>query len=315
LRGKLVKSAYNIQGNLTNLLNAIIAGNLSMEAAQMSMNYLYYWQDLTSASWAFTDAGHNITVPTPFQGNPTITFLGDWLQWERPTIQTNVGAENSKATLICYPCVDSTTLPETATVFFDGVNDGLFDGALIYVMRYITSATQNVSGIVKEWVGWMGQIKASRDKITIEVNSLMQQLNMRIPKRMYSPSCTHALYDAGCTLNKANYTYGFTVGSVDSSYPQQIVHPASYPGVTVGSFQLGAMEFTSGENAGLIRSVKADYGSYFWLSSTLPNTPSIGDHFTVTFGCDKTLITCISRFNNFNNFNGFPFIPAETIFY
>ncbi len=37
----------------------------------------------------------------------------------------------------------------------------------------------------------------------------------------------------------------------------------------------------------------------------------IGDTFTVTAGCDKSLATCRDRFNNVANLRGFPFIPGN----
>ena len=37
----------------------------------------------------------------------------------------------------------------------------------------------------------------------------------------------------------------------------------------------------------------------------------VGDTFTVTAGCDKTLATCRDRFANVDNFRGFPHIPGN----
>ncbi len=149
----------------------------------------------------------------------------------------------------------------------------------------------------------------------MEVNSIFHQLNLRIPKRMYSPACTHALYDVGCGLNKVTFGFTLTITFIDPTYPQQKIYFATYPQVPVGAFNLGTVAFTTGLNAGLSRTIKNDSGQAFLLASTLPNTPQIGDTYTAYFGCDKTLSTCIYKFNNFYNFNGFPFIPAEQIFF
>jgi uncharacterized phage protein (TIGR02218 family) len=315
-----VKTAYNIAGNLTSLLGAIIAGTVSMEQAQLVNRFLYYWHDQTGATWAFTDGGVNLTTATPFQGNPVITFDGTSLQWMRPTIQTVTGVQDSKANLICFPNFDSTNVNNTTATFFSGCSSGLFDGAIIYVLRYIYSQPQNCAGIVKEFVGWIGQIKASRTKIEIEINSIFHQANLRMPKRPYAPPCSHALFDAGCGVNQAQYTVpNQTVNAVDVTYPQQIVRFGLTVGVPAGYFQLGTILFRTGLNTGLMRTVKIDASNggagVVVLESTLPNTPQIGDVLALTAGCDKLLSTCVSKFNNFYNFNGFPFIPGETIFY
>lgn len=311
-----MKTCYNVQGNLANLLSAINAGNLSMEGAGLLSYFLYYWVDVTSGAWAFTDAGYPITVRTPFSGNPTITFDGNTLQFEKLTVQTMTGAQDSKATIVCFPNSDDPNVAQTVQTFFSACSSGLFDGAFVWILRIIISQPQNVVGMVKEYGGWIGQIKATRDKITIELNSIFQQMNLRLPKRTYSNACTHGLYDAGCTVSKPAWTNTFTVNGQDANYPVQIVWASGYPAYrAAGTFNLGKVQFTSGLNTGLVRGIKSDMGTAFWLTAALPNIPAIGDTFSASAGCDKTLATCINKFNNFPNFNGFPFIPQEQIFF
>lgn len=311
-----MKTAYNVQGNLPNLLSAINAGNLSLEGAGLQTYFLYYWTDVTSGAWAFTDAGYSITVRTPFAGNPQITFDGNTMQFEKVTVQTMTGAQDSKATMVLFPNSDDPNVAQTIQTFFSACSSGLFDGAFMWILRIIISVPQNVIGIVKEYGGWIGQIKATRDKITIELNSIFQQMNLRLPKRTYSNACTHALYDAGCTVGRAGWTNGFTVNGTNASYPVQIVQVSGYPSYRpAGTFNLGKVQFTSGLNTGLVRGIKADWGSAFWLTAALPNIPAVGDTLNVSAGCDKLLSTCINKFNNFPNFNGFPFIPQEQIFF
>lgn len=45
------------------------------------------------------------------------------------------------------------------------------------------------------------------------------------------------------------------------------------------------------------------------LVHPLPFVPKTGDLFTLTPGCDKTLATCIKKFNNKTNHGGFEFVP------
>ena len=311
-----MKTAYNIQGNLTTLLSQIVAGTVSQEVAQLESTFLYFFVDQSGTAWAFADGGVDVTVSTPFPGNPVYNFVGNGLQWMRPVVQTNSGAQDSKATLVCFPSIDDPVFSNYyVTTFFDGCQDGLFDGAIITVFRYMQSDPNAVQGLIKEFVGWVGQIKADRSKIEIEVNGIFHQANIRLPKRPYSPACSHALFDAGCGLNPNAFYATFTIGSVDVTYPQQVLHFSVYTGaLPPGTFGLGAVTFLTGLNAGLVRTIKGDNGVTFTLATMIPNIPVIGDTFNATFGCDKMLSTCINKFGNFTNFNGFPFIPPENIF-
>ena len=167
--------------------------------------------------------------------------------------------------------------------------------------------------MVVEFAGWIGKTTCVEEKITIEVDSIFQMANLRFPKRPYGPACTHALYDAGCGVPKPGFTFNLSVGTIDPTLPQQVIHAAA-SGLPPGFVSLGTLTFTSGLNAGLFRSIKSDTGNKFTVIPRFPNIPSTGDNFKVTSGCDKTLSTCINKFNNFYNFNGFPFIPDETVF-
>ncbi len=84
-----------------------------------------------------------------------------------------------------------------------------------------------------------------------------------------------------------------------------------------GYFALGVIEFTSGANAGLSRSVSTyvngpSSNKTLNIVPPLPQTPTPGDSFTVYPGCDKRLSTCINKFNNLVHFGGFPWIPEPT---
>jgi hypothetical protein len=49
----------------------------------------------------------------------------------------------------------------------------------------------------------------------------------------------------------------------------------------------------------------------FRILSRLPlqSVSSVGDTFTIYYGCDHTPGTCQSKFNNLANFRGFPYVP------
>lgn len=77
-----------------------------------------------------------------------------------------------------------------------------------------------------------------------------------------------------------------------------------------GYWDLGVITFTSGVNAGIAR-VVASYatGGNVTVVPALPNTPGVGDAFTIVPGCNKALGTCLYKYANTVNFGGNPFIP------
>lgn len=86
-------------------------------------------------------------------------------------------------------------------------------------------------------------------------------------------------------------------------------------------FDFGLITFTSGNNVGVSMEIQAQfhadallYGPLthdLFLSMSLPNTVTIGDTFTITAGCDKRPITCLTKYDNIVNFRGEPFVPGS----
>ena len=78
-------------------------------------------------------------------------------------------------------------------------------------------------------------------------------------------------------------------------------------------FAYGIMTFTGGANDGFQMDVQnfnpAD--GTFTLFLKMPYDIAVGDTYTVTYGCDKKLATCLERFDNKNNFRGEPHVPGS----
>jgi uncharacterized phage protein (TIGR02218 family) len=80
----------------------------------------------------------------------------------------------------------------------------------------------------------------------------------------------------------------------------------------------GTITFTSGANSGVIKTVQ-NYSDgtppILQLIYPLEYAPATGDTFTASYGCDKSLTICQSRFNNTGNYRGFPYTPDVTVAY
>jgi uncharacterized phage protein (TIGR02218 family) len=47
----------------------------------------------------------------------------------------------------------------------------------------------------------------------------------------------------------------------------------------------------------------------------MPYPVAVGDQFTISAGCDRSMGTCIGRFNNIVNFRGEPYVPGTDTIY
>lgn len=77
-----------------------------------------------------------------------------------------------------------------------------------------------------------------------------------------------------------------------------------------GYFDGGLITMTSGYNVGLSMEIKSYVVGQFTLHLPFPYVVAIGDTYTLSAGCAKTLATCRDRFDNVVNFRGFPYIPG-----
>lgn len=74
----------------------------------------------------------------------------------------------------------------------------------------------------------------------------------------------------------------------------------------------GTVEFTSGENKGIRREVKAYADDLYTLWKAMPYPVEVGDTFLATAGCRKRFgPDCQDKFDNHVNFQGFPHLPGE----
>ena len=148
----------------------------------------------------------------------------------------------------------------------------------------------------------------------ITVASDLIILGYDMPRNLFSATCLHTLYDSGCGVVAGTYS---TPGSCGAGSTASLINTAA----AAAPHAQGQIVFTSGVNANLVATVRSvAAGVSLSLMYPLPAPPSVGDAFTVSFGCDHTRGTCQARFNNFDvdgnlRFRGFPWIPPAQIAY
>ncbi len=248
---------------------------------------------------------------TPFTTG-TRAALGPFdssLPLTRDTTRVVTGLEVDTLTVTFYPT--SANLIGSVP-FLQAVSRGVLDGADFTLERaFITPDWQSLAGTIIRFQGRISDIpEYGRTAIPVTVKSDLEILNVKMPRNIYQPNCRRTLYDLGCSVNRAAYAVSGTAqsGSTASMVVCGIAQAAGY-------FDLGTIEFTSGQNAGVTRTVKSYTSGVFNVVPPLPYAPASGDGFTCYPGCDKLQTTCSAKFNNLINFSGEPFIPAAETAY
>lgn len=184
---------------------------------------------------------------------------------------------------------------------------GKYDFAEIEIFQ--VNYSDLAQGALKLRRGWLGEVSFHRNSFIAEVRGLTQLLSQRIGE-LYSPSCRAALGDTRCKVNMSTHTVAGSVTIAASS--QEFID--SGRSETTGLFNFGTITFTSGDNEGLSVEVKEYFlqggDGKIILALPMPYSISIGDNYSMTKGCDKTVSTCHSRFNNVLNFRGEPSVPG-----
>jgi uncharacterized phage protein (TIGR02218 family) len=250
-----------------------------------------------------TSAPANVTAVSQFD-NASHLFAAGGVTFTRDRTTMSVGLE--------VDAMNITLMTDPAVHLLGGVpwpqaaRQGAFDGARIMLERaYMPGWGDTSAGTLIVFSGSVGPLRASRNTVAITVNSDLAILSMPMPRNLYGPGCLHALYDTGCTLLRSAFTVAGTAhaGSTASSIATGLAQADHY-------FELGAIAFTSGVNAGLTRIVKTHVAGAVGLTVPFPAAPAVGDAFSIYPGCDKSQATCTNKFNNAVNFRGFPYIPV-----
>jgi uncharacterized phage protein (TIGR02218 family) len=189
------------------------------------------------------------------------------------------------------------------------IQQGVFDGASIERHRVFFDAPGGtVIGGVMLFHGRVATVDSvGRTRAHVTVASDLIVLDYDMPRNVFSATCLHTLYDSGCGVVRGTYS---TNGAVGSGCSASLI---PWIGASAAHAQ-GSLLFTSGAHASLRATVKqAVVGVSLSLMYPLTSAPSIGDAFTVAYGCDRTPNTCQSRFDNLSNYRGFPYVPPPQI--
>lgn len=198
--------------------------------------------------------------------------------------------------------------------WIQAARQGALDGADYQVDRaYFAAwpqpyvATFTPVGILTIFAGLAVEVDGGDSQISLMFDDYRTLLSTSMPRNIYQGGCRNTLFDEGCKLDPAPFKVSNAL--LGSSTRSVLRAGAIVPGGS-GTFALGRVVMTSGNNSGFSRTVSAyDASGVFTLLNPLPYDVDVGDTFDAYPGCDKTQATCV-LFGNKPNFGGQPYIPS-----
>ena len=268
-----------------------------------------------------TEGVWDICIPQGTAGwtGPTTTFYGvQYGRWSRGNITSEASNDLSSNTmsLTCSPTA-GVVYPDLSVGMLNAALNGLFDAAQVYVYTVYmpVGGYNNVSnGVETKFFGSVTKIVSiTRTLVEFECADPFFLLNMKVPTRLLQTNCPWSFGDSNCNPpgGAAAFTTSFTA---DTGSDQWNLNPTVTTGnfATNNYFTQGVVTCITGDNKGLSQTVKVHMNSVPYLNVMnkwlLP--VNVGDTFMVIAGCDKSLVTCNTKFNNLAHHAGMPFIPV-----
>ncbi len=191
----------------------------------------------------------------------------------------------------------------------DDLAAGLWDGA--EVVTYMVDWSDIANRILLHRAS-IGEVTRGETAFRAELRGLAHGLAAE-QGRAFQRQCDAVVGDSRCGVSLVGSFAG--TGSVTGLQGTRTVTVSGLASYDRGWFIGGVLTWSSGANAGRTVEVRRHdrSGSIATIELWQPMSKPIevGNTFTVSAGCDKTVTTCKSKFSNVVNFRGFPHIPGN----
>jgi len=188
------------------------------------------------------------------------------------------------------------------------LQSGRFDGAAVEIWR-VNWQAPGQRLLLKR--GTIGEVRREGARFTAEIRGAAQALD-ETRGRLYQRHCDARLGDARCGVDLDTPALS-AEGVVADVIDEARFSVSGLSSFASGWFDMGALEWTGGANAGTASHVKAfaDGSIALYVPPGAPVAP--GDALIVRAGCDKTFAACSRKFANALNFRGFHLMPGDDV--
>ena len=164
------------------------------------------------------------------------------------------------------------------------------------------------------FTGRVDKVSARGRKLSASCSSMLDALELRIPRMIIGPRCNHALFNvATCKADPDDFELAVTIAP---STTGAVVTAAGLTGAVANYYAGGWIETGSGETweTRTILTSTAAVGTTVTLRLNSPLVHAVaGQAATIWPGCDRRVETCRDKFSNSDNFGGFPFVPINNL--
>jgi uncharacterized phage protein (TIGR02218 family) len=214
--------------------------------------------------------------------------------------------------------IEMTGIISDAGITEEDLYSGRYDNAIVEVFEVSWDDTPDFEMIVR---GQVSQVTHGGAGYAITVQTSATRLAQQPLLTTYSPGCRHVFGDTSCGILLASVT---VTGSVTTVFERNAVNQLTYRAFADSTrvevddyFVDGVLTWTSGANIALQSQVKSFSATQLALWDLLPNEIQLGDTYSLTPGCPKTVLACQTKWasNNIQNFGGFPHVPGKDLLY
>jgi uncharacterized phage protein (TIGR02218 family) len=263
-----------------------------------------------TARWLDVDFDFTVpdALPRAFERGPV---------FDRGQLRQTIGLSVDDLSLNMMPVYKAAPVMLGAQTLLQAAQNGLLRGATLQLERLVFDSALAPGGYQGRWVEFAGTLavkSTAGGRISAEVLSELNLLDTPMPRDVFQAQCKNQVFDSNCGLSRAVWQVSGAVsaaglGSANRSGFGTALWQAA------GWFDQGTVQFTTGANAGIKRTVKSFLGGAFSFALPWPGVVAVADAFVALPGCNRSLTTggC-AKFNNRARYRGEPFIPQpETV--
>lgn len=232
--------------------------------------------------WLFTSADSPVTLPVIGTFTPAAVVAGG----------IELREEDSKGGV-------EIQLPRTSPVTAPFVSAPPVEKTWVRVYRAHRGAEDDHVCI---FLGWIDGAPIQGSVAVAKCVSILSAFKRRVPGLAATVKCNHALYGAGCGVNREDFRVSVTVIGVSGAF----VMSDDFGTREDGWFQGGYLERSNGDRRFIVYHV----GGTVQLMSPFPDLAT-SEVVSAYAGCDLTREVCLARFNNVANFLGFEHMPLR----
>jgi len=146
-------------------------------------------------------------------------------------------------------------------------------------------------------------------KCVLSARPTIASLGRQVPRRTYSASCNHVLYDsATCKVDDTDPAFRASTLTVMSQAGNILNLSSGLSGTYPDGFMNGG--FVEVVGVADYRLILDHVGNVLTLLLPFATVPTTVNVFA---GCDHTIATCSSKFSNVDRFGGFAFVPKRNV--